>query len=471
MNVVKTGDDVMQRDQEHLAITKTSSRISSLDQFRGYTVFGMIVVNFLGAYACCPAVLKHWNTYCSYADTIMPHFFFAVGMSLHLVAVRSKAKALRETTIALHWAVYRKIIRRSLILMAIGAILYFPWFGKDLFSQLTRSAFWFGIIKRDWFQTLTHIGVTSIWVLPVIFAGNRIRFAWLIASMLLHVLLSHMFYFHWVFEKPTAIDGGPLGFLTWSIPVVSGMIMAQWVVPWPHVANQIGKTHEHVGLGSDMDLLTEETATVETSSSQSISLSRWLAAATLTMIAGYGMSCFTRLYDNESRRFEADKRLARQPVFPSTWTNLREESADEKSLPSDQPKDKPRSAATFGVFAEPPGVAPPTPELRAWNYWMMSQRAGTASYQLFASGLSMLVFVLFFYVSDMRGYTLGAFRTFGTNALMSYVVHGIVIEWVSDFLTKESSVWAVAFGLSCTVVLTYGVIRGMEHRGIRVVAR
>lgn len=247
--------------------------------------------------------------------------------------------------------------------------------------------------------------------------------------------------------------------------------MAQWVVPWPHVANQIGKTLEHVGSVPDMDLLTDETATVETSSSQSMSLRRWLAAAILTMIAGYGMSCFTRLYDNESRRFGADKRLARQPVFQSTSMNLREESADEKSLPSDQQKDKPRSAVTFGVFAEPPGIAPPLPELRAWNYWMMSQRAGTASYQLFASGLSMLVFVLFFYVSDVRGYTLGAFRTFGTNALMSYVVHGIVIEWGSDFLTKESSVWAVAFGLICTVVLTYGVIRGLEHRGIRVVAR
>ena len=51
-------------------------RIASLDQFRGYTVAGMLLVNFLGGYQAVPAVLKHHNTYCSYADTIMPQFFF-----------------------------------------------------------------------------------------------------------------------------------------------------------------------------------------------------------------------------------------------------------------------------------------------------------------------------------------------------------------------------------------------------------
>ena len=34
-------------------------RLISLDQFRGYTVAGMFLVNFLGSYAACPA---SWNT-------------------------------------------------------------------------------------------------------------------------------------------------------------------------------------------------------------------------------------------------------------------------------------------------------------------------------------------------------------------------------------------------------------------------
>ncbi|MFM8189440.1 MAG: hypothetical protein ACKN85_13260, partial [Pirellula sp.] len=59
-------------------------RLSSLDQFRGYTVLGMLVVNYSGDYAACPQLWKHSNDYLSYADTIMPQFLFAVGFSLRL---------------------------------------------------------------------------------------------------------------------------------------------------------------------------------------------------------------------------------------------------------------------------------------------------------------------------------------------------------------------------------------------------
>ena len=66
-------------------------RIVSLDQFRGYTVVGMLFVNFLGGYVVVPAVFKHHNTYCSYADTIMPQFFFAVGFAFRLTFLRRLA--------------------------------------------------------------------------------------------------------------------------------------------------------------------------------------------------------------------------------------------------------------------------------------------------------------------------------------------------------------------------------------------
>ena len=64
------------------------SRIVSLDQFRGYTVLGMFFVNFVGHFHAIPAIFKHHNTYCSYADTIMPQFFFAVGFAYRLTLRR-----------------------------------------------------------------------------------------------------------------------------------------------------------------------------------------------------------------------------------------------------------------------------------------------------------------------------------------------------------------------------------------------
>jgi len=64
------------------------SRIISMDQFRGYTVAGMCMVNFLGGYAAIHKVLQHNNNYFSYADSIMPSFMFACGFSYRLTMLR-----------------------------------------------------------------------------------------------------------------------------------------------------------------------------------------------------------------------------------------------------------------------------------------------------------------------------------------------------------------------------------------------
>src|SRR5438445_10464675 len=71
-----------------MSLSATSSRIVSLDQFRGYTIVGMILVNFIGDFAVSPPVLQHHNTYFSYADTIMPGFHFAVGFALRLILLK-----------------------------------------------------------------------------------------------------------------------------------------------------------------------------------------------------------------------------------------------------------------------------------------------------------------------------------------------------------------------------------------------
>jgi predicted acyltransferase len=42
-------------------------------------------------------------------------------------------------------------------------------------------------------------------------------------SACLHIYFSHRFYYEWVTTRP-GIDGGPLGFLSWSIPVLVGSL-------------------------------------------------------------------------------------------------------------------------------------------------------------------------------------------------------------------------------------------------------
>ncbi len=194
-------------------------RIVSLDQFRGYTVAGMLLVNFLGGYQVVPAILKHHNTYCSYADTIMPQFFFAVGFAYRLTF-------LRRVRADGYWSATATAFRRNLGLILIGFVVY-HLDGKvshwEELKSLSLADLAAGTFRRELFQALVHIAIASIWVLPVIAAGAWVRVLYTLGSAGLHLWLSSRFYLDWAWKTPV-IDGGPLGFLTWTIPLLVGSL-------------------------------------------------------------------------------------------------------------------------------------------------------------------------------------------------------------------------------------------------------
>ncbi len=194
-------------------------RIVSLDQFRGYTVAGMLFVNFLGGFVVVPAVFKHHNTYCSYADTIMPQFFFAVGFAFRLTFLRRKKTSGT-------WPAVHAVLSRALALFVLGFVIYHRDDGVLTWSELQRLGI-SGVLdrafKREIFQTLVQIAMTSIWVLPVIAAGKGTRVAFLIGSAGLYLWLSSWFYLDLAWNLPV-IDGGWLGILTWTIPTLVGSL-------------------------------------------------------------------------------------------------------------------------------------------------------------------------------------------------------------------------------------------------------
>jgi predicted acyltransferase len=194
-------------------------RIESLDQFRGYTVAGMLLVNFSGGYQVVPALFKHHNTYCSYADTIMPQFFFAVGFAFRMTLRKRLARDGAE-------GAYRHAIVRNLWLILIGLVFY-QLDGEYKSWEALREVGWWGVVtgafRREPFQTLVHIGLASLWCLPAMAAGPIVRLAFLAATTLLHLGLSAWFYDPYAWTRPV-IDGGPLGFLSWSIPLLIGSL-------------------------------------------------------------------------------------------------------------------------------------------------------------------------------------------------------------------------------------------------------
>lgn len=203
---------------------ETAWRIASLDQFRGYTVLGMLLVNFVGAFQVVPGILKHNHSYCSYADTIMPGFFFAVGFAYRLTFLRRW----RSTG---SWSAISHVLRRATGLILLGAVVYHLDGRYDSWSEMEKLGLW-GVLGSSWkrslFQTLTHIGVTSLWVLPVIGGPAWLRIAFAGFSGLLHFGLSYGWSgwsnYEWVHAEPRGIDGGPLGFLTWTIPLLTGSL-------------------------------------------------------------------------------------------------------------------------------------------------------------------------------------------------------------------------------------------------------
>jgi predicted acyltransferase len=380
-------------------------RLASLDQFRGYTMAGMLLVNFLGSYEVCPRLLKHSHDYCSYADTIMPQFLFAAGFAMQL----SLGRRLQQGG-QMPWA---RAIRRILSLAAIAIIWYsFCDFSAILqkFRTEEATAVLGTLFKRNLFQTLLHIAVTSLWILPVIGASSRIRIGYMAFSGLVHVILSGWFNFHWVNSSPSGIDGGPLGFLTWSIPAICGTLAC--------------------------DLIRK----------QGVAGARRLAVAGLgLMFVAWCWSWGSTLYDVPNELVEAQRtvKLADDPVLPS----------------------RERIQRWNGQIMEPPFVPPPNADHRKWNYWMMSQRGGTISYTTFAAGCSLVLFALFLWVCDSCKWQSGVFRTLGTNSLAAYILHGVASWTISPWFPKSSGPVVVAIGFLCFSGFVYGVCWIMERRG------
>ena len=107
-----------------MAEAPTNNRLLSLDVFRGITIAGMVLVNNPGTWSAIYDPLEHaeWNGWTP-TDFVFPFFLFIVGISITL------ALGKRVETDGVDRDVYLKIIRRSLLIFALGLFLAtFPFY-------------------------------------------------------------------------------------------------------------------------------------------------------------------------------------------------------------------------------------------------------------------------------------------------------------------------------------------------------
>jgi hypothetical protein len=140
------------------------------------------------------------------------------------------------------------------------------------------------------------------------------------------------------------------------------------------------------------------------------------------------------------------------------WINRRNEVFNQLSSSGQLPEGMTRQQLEAEKWLEP--------DRRYLNQWTMSQRAGSPAYTLFGAGLGMVIMALMMVVCDRWGFQIGVFRTLGVNALIGYILHGMVNEAVKPFVPNDAPLLYVLSGFAISFGICYLVLRTLEKQRI-----
>src|SRR5262249_37264452 len=181
-----------------------------------------------------PPGFGHPPHYLSVGDLAFPWFHFAAGFALPLSLLRPPARGGSR-------AAYPRTLRPCLLLILLADLppllggwhvsRWGPLQGTDLKAQIATYA------KNDGWTILAIIGITSLWVLPVIGKSVRVRIGFLLGGLAVHALAMQTFYLDFMNGRTNPVDiflgtvgvhgheGGPFCFLVWAIPQIAGSLV------------------------------------------------------------------------------------------------------------------------------------------------------------------------------------------------------------------------------------------------------
>ena len=203
-------------DGKSSAHSSQNDRLISLDVFRGITIAGMVLVNNPGTWSHIYWPLAHaeWHGWTP-TDLVFPFFLFIMGVAIPLAFGRRLESGGSKRDL------YMKIIRRTLIIFALGIFLAgFPYFQ---FSTIRIP----GVLQR--------IAVCYLFA-SIIFLNTKVRTQIIITIALLII--------YWLLMTRLAAPGFAVGDLSKEGSLAS---FIDRVILGPHIWKQ-GKVYDPEGL-------------------------------------------------------------------------------------------------------------------------------------------------------------------------------------------------------------------------------
>ncbi len=427
-----------------------SNRIASLDQYRGYAIFGMLLVNFFGHYRTAWVAelsdswlkdglgfifgqqLHHHNEFMTYADTIAPIFMFVVGIGMRLSWTRRvkhvdpgtarKAMAKRYFTIVLiAFAIYSGWLWDALMSIGLAGLVAVLIVDK---KWSVRIAYALGLVVA--YQLIFSYTSYGEWLLRLGKYGRELDWPWISIFLPLRDVL---------LDVP--INGGLLGHWSWAFMLIFGTI-----------AYDIMATQDRKKI-----------------------LTGLIGFGVVLSIAGWGVrNVGTQAYFDKAEPYAAARMLEGDmgPVntivgkSPGIFSALAKGNAEaEAALAS-------RNMTVFAELmkAELTVLAEREPETapRLGNAWVFSKNYLTLPFPFWATALCFFHLLLFYVICDVMKLNVPGMAVIGLNPLFIYIFQSLTLESLSSIISyydlRDTTSALLVFGSG---LFYFGLIYGMAH--------
>lgn len=368
-----------------------SSRIVSLDVFRGMTIAGMILVNNSGGPSYGPLDHAEWNGW-THTDLIFPFFMFIAGASMALSFARRMEKSLtarvtegaKGKSVKASWLWHT--LRRGATIFFIGLFLnLYPWFFDTHRYATLRIP---GVLQR--------IGFCYVFAgMIYLFASKRTRVGIIVTALLAY----------WAAMKLIPVPGVGAGDLSPNNNLAAYIDNSIFGVQhmWQH------RPWDPEGLLSSAPALC--TMLIGTFVGELFVSNGQLSAISHQQEQVPPLLQAQGRNDNGAESFVQNK----HSVIQSTWIY------------------KVTRLIAWGIAFVAVG--------KLWNVWFpINKNLWTSSYVMFTAGYAMLVLAACYWIVDVKGIRKWAtpFLVFGSNAILVFTL--------STWMTKILLITRVANG-------------------------